>query len=403
MTKTQNILSRITAGFVAILVGFTSSVALIYQMVINLGGDAALVSSWLLILGLSLGVLSIALSLFYKIPILIAWSTPGAALLITSSQGFSLEQATGAFIVSAALIFVCGITGIFEKLMHHIPYQLANAMLAGVLVNFGIDVFNLMSQQTFIIIMMITTYIIAKVLTPRFTMLIVLIVGVYFSWQYQLINLNNFEWQFSTFHYIQPEFDIAASMSIALPLFIVTMASQNLPGIAVLQAHEYPPPISSTLNITGFTNMLIAPFGGYAINLAAISAAICMNKDVDNDKSKRYWATVCAGVFYILMGLASASLIDLFKALPNALIMSLAGIALFSTIATSLKKSLEKPALSEAAIITFLVTASDLVLWQIGSALWGIIAGCITLLIQNLLIKREIKTKVKKTQINKLS
>ncbi|NRA55306.1 MAG: benzoate/H(+) symporter BenE family transporter [Gammaproteobacteria bacterium] len=389
MIRINNILSRITAGFVAVLVGFTSSIALIYQMVINLGGDSALVASWIMVLGIAMGLLSIGLSLAFKMPVLIAWSTPGAALLITSTAGFTINQAIGSFMVCALLIFLSGISGWFEKLLTKIPKPLANAMLAGILLNFGIEVFNLVNQNVIIVGVMLTGYLISKQLMPRFTMLIVLALGIGLAWQLQLVDVSQVTWQLAEFTYISPQFDVAAIISIALPLFIVTMASQNVPGIAVLHAHNYQLPISKTVSATGLINLLIAPFGGFSINLAAITAALCMSKDVDPCHSKRYWATVAGGFFYILLGLGAASLMSLFETLPQALILALAGIALFSTIAASLKQALATPKFNEAAIITFLITASDLVLWGIGSPLWGIVAGIITLTAQRYLSPKK--------------
>jgi len=381
----NRLLSSGVAGLVAVLIGFASSIALIYQTVINLGGDASLASSWMLTLGLTIGVSSIALSLFYRQPILIAWSTPGAALLITSAQGFTLNQAVAGFLFSALLIFICGITGWFEKLVNKIPVQLASAMLGGILVNFGIDVFNQMNQQPVLVAAMFGSYILAKQLLPKFTMLIVLTVGIALAWQLQLVNLSEIVWQQSEFSYIAPEFSLSAMMGIGLPLFIVTMAAQNLPGFAVLKAHHYKPPVSSILSVTGVVNLLAAPFGGYAINVAAITAAICMTKEVDEDPDKRYWAAVSGGGFYIVMALCAGFLMSLFSALPSALIFALAGIALFTTITNSVCQALADQKVGEAAMITFLITASDLSLWGISSVLWGLLAGSIIITLQQLL------------------
>ncbi|MDP5214455.1 benzoate/H(+) symporter BenE family transporter [Pseudoalteromonas tunicata] len=392
MIKIQHIhqgANALTAGFIAVLVGFTSSVALIYQAVVNLGGNADLVASWLMVLGLSMGILSITLSVLYRVPILIAWSTPGAALLISSSQGFTLEQATGAFIFCAVLIFISGVTGLFEKLMRRIPLPLASAMLAGVLVGFGIDVFNLLPQQTALIASMLITYLITKLISPRWCMIMVLIVGLIVAWSLQLLNFSALEFKLATLQFTNPQWSWPAVMNIGLPLFIVTMASQNLPGIAVMQAHNYPVPISKTLTITGATNILIAPFGGYAINFAAITAAICMTPEVNPNPNKRFLGSVAAGLFYILLAIGSGTLISLLDAMPSALILALAGIALFGTIASSLKLALSESYYLEASMITFLVTASDLVLLNIGSPLWGILAGCLTLFIQQITQKKS--------------
>ncbi len=388
----NRILSSAIAGLVAVIIGFTSSVALIYQTVINLGGDSSIASSWILTLGLSMGISSIGLSLYYRIPLLIAWSTPGAALLIANTQSLSINEAVAGFIFSAVLIFLCGITGWFEKLSNKLPFQLASAMLAGILVNFGIDVFNQMNKEPLLVITMFLTYLISKRFIPKFTMLLVLMVCITLAWQLELITPGKFTWQISEFHYISPNFNISAVLSVGLPLFIVTMAAQNLPGIAVLKAHNYHAPVTSILSVTGFINILAAPFGGYAINLAAITAAICMTEEVDPDPKNRYWAAVFGGGFYILMAISAGYLITAFSTLPSAVIYSLAGIALFTTIGTSIQQAISNTKMSEAAVITFLVTASNLTLWSISSVLWGLIAGTITLLIQRSINNNKQKT-----------
>ena len=387
----NRILSSTVAGLVAVIIGFSSSVALIYQTVINLGGDANLASSWILTLGLSMGITSIALSFYYRVPILIAWSTPGAALLIANTQSYNINEATAGFMFSALLIFLSGITGWFEKLINKIPFQLASAMLGGILINFGIDVFNQMNEEPLLVIAMLFTYLICKQLIPKFTMLFVLVISVLLAWQLKLVTFSEFSWQISEFRYISPEFNVEAILGIGIPLFIVTMAAQNLPGIAVIKAHNYQAPVSSILSVTGFVNILVAPFGGYAINLAAITAAICMTEDVDKDPEKRYWAAISGGGFYILMAISAGYLMGVFSTLPNALIYALAGIALFTTITSSIQQALAENKMSEASIITFLVTASNLTLWDISSVLWGLIAGSIALLVQNSFKKDNYK------------
>lgn len=381
MTFSDQLLNRATAGLVAVVIGFASSIALIYQVVITLGGTADLVASWILMLGLVIGSMSIVMSVYYKVPILISWSTTGAALLITSAQGFHLAEAIGAFMFAAGLVFLSGITGWFEKIMNRIPSELACAMLAGVLVTFGIDVFNFMNELPLVIGLMVLMYFIGKRFFARFAMLSVLIAGVLLAWQMGHIDTSAIHWKMSEFAYIAPVFNLQACISIGLPLYIVTMTSQNLPGIAVLKAHNYTTPISITLNTTGFINIITAPLGVYSINLAAITAAICMSDEADKNPDKRYWASVAAGVFYIVMALCAATLVGLVASLPQALILALAGIALFGTIANSLQQALGSAQYTEAAIVTFLVTASDLTMLSVGSAFWGIIAGVCTLMI----------------------
>ncbi len=379
----NRVLNSTVAGFVAVLIGFTSSIALIYQMVINFGGDANLAASWLFTLGLSLGISSMALSYFYRIPILVAWSTPGAALLIGNAQGLTINEAVAGFIFSAVLIFLCGVTGWFEKLMNKIPFQLATAMLAGVLVNFGIGVFDQMNTQPFLIMVMFIVYLASKRIFPKYTMLFVLAAGVIVADQTGLILPSDAKFTFVGLTYISPSFTMQSVLGVGIPLFIVTMAAQNLPGIAVLKAHEYKAPISKILSFTGLANIVAAPFGGYSLNLAAITAALCMSEDVDADSKKRYWAAIAGGIFYILMGIFSGYLIGVFSTFPAALIFALAGLALFGTITNSIKQSLSDEHYLEASMITFLVTASDLSMLGISSVMWGLIAGIFTLFIMN--------------------
>jgi len=381
MAFSDQLLNRATAGLVAVIIGFASSIALIYQVVITLGGTPDLVASWILMLGLVMGTTSIGLSYYYKVPVLIAWSTTGAALLISSAQGYNLNEAVGAFMFAALLVFLSGITGWFEKIMNRIPSELACAMLAGVLVTFGIDVFNFMNDMPLVIGLMVLVYFVGKRFFARFAMLSVLIVGVLLAWQFGHVDTSALQWKMSHFTYIAPSFNLQACISIGLPLYIVTMTSQNLPGIAVLKAHNYKAPISASLNVTGLVNVLCAPFGAYSINLAAITAAICMSDEADKNPDKRYWASIAGGMFYILMALCAATLVGLVASLPQALILALAGIALFGTIANSLQQALTGSQYTEAAIVTFLVTASDLTMFSVGSAFWGILAGVCTVMI----------------------
>jgi len=386
---TSTILNRINMGFIASLIGFTSSIALIYQAASNLGADLVMISSWVFALGLGMGISSIGLSIYYRTPLLIAWSTPGAALLITSTQGFSINEAVAAFIFSACLITLSGISGLFEKLMNRVPLQIASAMLAGILLSFGIDVFNVMNESPLLVGLMFITYLVCKSLIPRFSMFAILMVGMTSASMQGLFVVPNLEWGVGQLIYIEPEWSLAALINIGLPLFLVTMATQNMPGIAILKAHGYHAPVSKLMTVTGMTNMLIAPFGGFGINLAAITAAICMSEEVDQDPKKRYWAAVSAGAFYLLMGVCAFSLMTLFQSMPSALIYALAGIALFSTIGGSLQQAFVESPYKDAALMTFLVTASDFTLWHIGSALWGIVAGLITIVISGLVTAKK--------------
>ena len=374
-------LSLPVAGFVANLVGFSSSVALIFQAANSMtGANAQLTSSWLFALCIGSGLSTLILSFYYRQPILTAWSTPGAALLISSLQGVTPALATGAFLFSALLITLCGVTGLFARLMHKIPTALASAMLAGVLVRFGMKVFEQMPLQPVLIISMLLVYLLAKRFYPRYAILFVLVVGSAVAWQQGLLQANTQPLTFVSPIFTWPSFDLATLLGVGLPLFIVTMASQNLPGIAVMRANGYQAPVSASLNVTGIINLLLAPFGCYAINLAAITAAICMGPEAHEDSTQRYKAAAFAGVGYLIAGAFGSSIVTLFAILPGALIMGVAGIALFGTIGASLHAALHDEHQREAALLTFLVTASGLSLWGIGSAFWGLVVGVLVMM-----------------------
>ena len=374
-------LSLPVAGFVANLVGFSSSVALIFQAANSMtGANAELTSTWLFALCIGSGLSTLILSFYYRQPILTAWSTPGAALLISSLHGVTPALAIGAFLFSALLITLCGVTGLFARLMHKIPTALASAMLAGVLVRFGMRVFEQMPLQPALIISMLLAYLLAKRLYPRYAILFVLVVGSVVAWQQGLLQSNTQPLTFVSPVLTWPSFDLATLLGVGLPLFIVTMASQNLPGIAVMRANGYQAPVSASLTVTGVLNLLLAPFGCYAINLAAITAAICMGPEAHEDSKQRYKAAVFAGVGYLIAGVFGASIVTLFAILPGALIMGVAGIALFGTIGASLHAALHDEHQREAALLTFLVTASGLSLWGVGSAFWGLVVGVLVMM-----------------------
>ncbi|WP_024870951.1 benzoate/H(+) symporter BenE family transporter [Tolumonas lignilytica] len=374
-------LSLPVAGIVANLVGFSSSVALIFQAANSMtGATAQLTSSWLFALCIGSGVSTLILSLYYRQPVLTAWSTPGAALLIGSLQGVSPALATGAFLFSALMITLCGMTGLFARLMHKIPTALASAMLAGVLVHFGMKVFEQMPVQPMLILSMLLVYLLAKRFYPRYAILLVLLIGGVVARQQGLLHTNIQSLTFVSPVLTWPSFDIATLLGVGLPLFIVTMASQNLPGIAVMRANGYQAPVSAALTVTGVINLVLAPLGCFAINLAAITAAICMGPEAHEEPKQRYKAAVFAGVGYLIAGIFGASIVTLFAILPSALVMGVAGIALFGTIGASLHAALQNESQREAALLTFLVTASGLTLCGIGSAFWGLVVGVLVVM-----------------------
>lgn len=375
--------SALVAGFIAMLTGYTSSLVLMFQAGQAAGLSSGQISSWIWALSMGMAVCSIGLSLRYRTPITVAWSTPGAALLITSLGGVSYGEAIGAYITCALLVVVCGLTGSFERLVKRIPASLASALLAGILFKIGSEIFVAAQHRTVLVLGMFFTYLLLKRVSPRYCVLAALVVGSGLSGALGLLDFSDFRLEVATPVWTSPSFSLAATISIGIPLFVVAMTSQNMPGVAVLRADGYQVPASPLITTTGLASLLLAPFGAHGVNLAAISAAICTGPHAHEDKRKRYTAAVWCGVFYGIAGTFGATLAALFAALPTELVLSIAALALFGSIMNGLTVAMSEAKEREAALITFMVTASGLTLFSIGSAFWGIVAGVVTLLILN--------------------
>ena len=371
-------LSTVVAGFVAVLVGFTSSAAIVFSAAQALGANEAQTASWMWALGLGMGGTSLVLSLWYRQPVLTAWSTPGAAVLAVT-QGVSLPEATGAFIVSALLIMGVGYSGLFERWMARIPLALASALLAGVLARFALDAVGAVGQAPVLVLTMAGAYLMGRRFFPRWAVPCVLAVGMGVAALQGQLNAAQIVWAWATPVWVTPEWRLGAMVSVALPLFIVTMASQNLPGVVAQRSAGYNTPISPVIGATGCVTLLLAPFGGYALNLAAITAAICMGREAHADPARRYTASAAAGLFYILLGLAGASIVSLLAAFPKALVLAVAGLALVSTIASSLSTAMKDEGQRDSALLTFLVTLSGLSIAGVGAAFWGLLVGIVAL------------------------
>ncbi len=371
-------LSTVVAGFVAVLVGFSSSAAIVFSAAQALGASPAQTASWMWALGLGMGVSSLGLSLWYKKPVLTAWSTPGAAVLAVS-QGVTLPQATAAFMVCAVLIAFVGFSGLFERLMSRIPMGLASALLAGVLARFALDAVGAVQQAPVLVLAMTASYLLCRRWQARWAVPCVLLVGMAVAALQGQLHLGHFLGVWAQPVWVSPEWHWGAMVSVALPLFVVTMASQNMPGVAAQRAMGYDTPVSPVVGTTGVVSLLLAPFGGYAINLAAITAAICMGPEAHTNPSRRYTAAVAAGVFYMAMGLAGGTIASLLAAFPKALVLCVAGLALLGTIASGLSAAMHDAKHREAALLTFLVSLSGVTLAGVGSAFWGLLVGLVAL------------------------
>jgi benzoate membrane transport protein len=370
-----------TAGFVTVLVGYTSSYAIVVQAGVAMGLDAAQLATMTAALSLGMGLTTLLPSLWLRIPVVTAWSTAGAALLAVGLQGVPVAQAVGAFIVSAVLLTAAGASGLFERWMNRIPMSLASALLAGVLLRFGIEAFGAVGTEPFVVGTMLAVFLVARRLSQRFAVPITLLAGLAAVFAGPGLapaaaaagaaagaSLQPLAWP--------PQFSVPVLLGVALPLFVVTMASQNLPGVAVLRASGYGgAPISRLLTITGVATLLLAPFGAFALNLAAISAALCMGPDAHPDPRRRWRAAAAAGGFYIAVAAFAGPLAGVFAALPREMVIALAGLALLPTIGRGLQAAVANDSERDPAMVTFLVTASGLTLWGVGPAFWGVVFG----------------------------
>ena len=375
-------LPTLLSGFVAVLVGYASSAAIIWQAAVAAGASTAQIAGWMSALGLALGASTLILTLWYRAPVLTAWSTPGAALLVTGLQGLTLPEAIGVFIIANALIVLCGVTGLFARLMQVIPHSLAAAMLAGILLRFGLQAFASLNDPFLLCGGMLLAWLILKRIAPRYAVIAALVAGAVIALLEGDIVTSSLAMAPVLPTFIAPQFSLAYSLGIAVPLFLVTMASQNAPGVATMKAAGYDVPVSPLIIVTGVLALLFSPFGVYSICIAAITAAICQSPEAHPDAAKRWLAAAAAGVFYLLAGIFGSSITGVMAALPASGIQMLAGLALLGTISGSLYQALSHESERDAAVVTFLATASGLTLWGVGSAFWGLIAGgiCYTVL-----------------------
>ncbi|BCO26555.1 inner membrane protein YdcO [Rhodoferax lithotrophicus] len=385
--------SAFTAGFVAVLVGFTSSVAIVFQAALAFGATPEQITSWMWALGLGMGLCTLVPSLVLRKPVMVAWSTPGAAVLATAgvAGGFSMAEAVGAFMVCAVLITLCGVTGWFERVMNRLPMAIASGLLAGVLARFGMQAFTAAQTNLPLVLLMLASYLVGKRWLARYAVPMTLLIAIFYVAFGAGFTGSGVQFGLAMPVFTMPQFSVAATVSLALPLFVVTMASQNLPGVAAIVAAGYSHsaakpgiPVSGMITLTGVATLLLAPFGAFALNFSAITAAICMGHEAHPDPDRRYTAAVSCGVLYVLIGIFGTAITGALTAFPKELIAAIAGLALLGTIGAALSTALRDDFHREAALITFLVTLSGVVIAGVGSAFWGVIAGALALLVQRI-------------------
>ncbi len=371
-------LSIVTSAVVAALVGFGSTIAIIIAAAQAVGADAAQTSSWVAALCLAMAASSGFLSVRYRMPVITAWSTPGAAL-IAASAGMSIHAAVGSFLLAGALIVLAALIKPFGRAIERIPTSIAAAMLAGVLLQFVVGVFQSAQGAPSLVLPLVAIFLVVRLFNPSLAVLAVLFVGLGIAFGGGMAQPLTSNLSLSSLTFIEPAFEPAALIGLGLALFLVTMASQNLPGFAVLRASGYQPPSRPILAVTGLASLVTALFGAHTSNLAAISAAICTGPDTHPDPAKRWLVGPFYALSYLIFAAFSAALIGLIAALPPELIKTVAGLALLGAFAGALGSALSEGSKVFPAVITLAVTASGLTLFGIGSAFWGLAAGLVTL------------------------
>lgn len=370
-------LSAIVAGLIAVIISYAGPLIIVFQAAREAQLSPAEVSSWIWAISIGSGITGLLLSWRLRAPVITAWSTPGAALLVSMLPQVSLAEAVGAYIVAALIIALVGLSGAFDKLMSRLPKAIAAAMLAGILFRFGAELFTSIKVQPWLVLSMFASYLVFKRLSPRYAILSVLIVGCAVAGLLGQLNGSALTLALAEPAFITPQWSWHAIINIGLPLALVSLTGQYVPGMAVMRSAGYTTPARPILAVTAIGSVLLAPFGSHGFNLAAITAAICTGREAHEQPSKRYIAGIACGVFYILMGTFGATLASVFSALPKELIAALAGLALFGAIMTGLAGAMADKKQREAALITFLVTASGMSFLGLAAAFWGLIFGLV--------------------------
>lgn len=382
-------ISATVAGFLAVLISYSGPLIIFFQAAQQAHVSNAMMISWIWGISIGAAVAGIYLSIKFKTPVITAWSAPGTALLVTLFPHVSLNEAVAAYITTAVVILIIGITGYFDKLLKWIPQDVAAGMMAGILFQFGLGLFTSTDTMPLIVFSMLIVFLFAKRFTPRYAMLWVLVAGVVLSLVFGKMNPVDVNFTLAIPQFIQPEWTWDSTLNLAIPLILVSLTGQFLPGMAIMKLSGYDTPAKPIITVTSIASLAVACVGGITIVLASITAALCMGKDAHELKDKRYIAGIANGLFYILGGLFAGSIVMLFSLLPKELIAALAGLALLGAIATNISVAMKNEAQREAALITFLATASGMHFLGLSSVFWGICIGVIAHLI---LTKRTSNT-----------
>ncbi|MEI2279596.1 MULTISPECIES: benzoate/H(+) symporter BenE family transporter [Paenibacillus] len=389
----RDLISPVTAALISVIVNYGGTFILVFQAAKAAGLSPEMTASWIWSISIGVGITGIWLSYRYKEPIITAWSTPAAAFLVSMLAVTPYSEAVGAYMISAVGFIILGMSGLFERFVRLIPPGIASGLLAGILLQFGISAFEGAKVEPLLVILLFTAYIVLKRFTSRYAIVGILVLGLIYLVIMGKTDFSSIQLAVALPVFTAPEFSIQALLGVALPLFIITLTGQYMPGMLVLRNDGFRTSANPILTITGLGSLIAAPFGSHAFNVAAITAAICTGKDAHEDASKRYIAGIACGVFYITVGIFGVTLAALFLILPAAFIATLAGLALLGTIGGSLANALADPNGRETALITFLATAANVTLFGIGGAFWGLVAGVMAhLLIHYKFAKKPLGT-----------
>jgi benzoate transporter len=370
-----DLLHPIVAALISVIVNYGGTFILVFQGAKAAGLSPEQTASWIWSVSVGVGLTGAWLSFRYREPIITAWSTPGAAFLIAVLPGTPYPEMIGAYMLSAIGFVVLGASGCFERVVRMIPPGIAAGLLAGILLRFGIGAFGGAGIDPFFVGALILAYALLRRFTARYAIVGVLVTGIALLLGLGQVSFASVALKFAVPVWVTPEFSLNALLGVALPLFVITLTGQYMPGMLVLRNDGFKTSANPILTVTGLGSLIMAPFGSHAFNVAAITAAICTGKESHEEPAKRYVAGLACGVFYVLVGVFGTTLAALFVVLPPTFITTLAGLALLGAIGGSLATALVDLRGRETALITFLATAANVTLFGLGGAFWGLVAG----------------------------
>jgi len=382
-------ISTLIAGLMAVLVSYSGPLAIFFQAAQNAGISTEMMTSWVWAISIGAALTGIILSLWFRIPVITAWSAPGTVLLVTLFPQLSINEAVAAYITAAVIIFLIGITGLFDKVVQMIPKGVAAAMMAGILFDFGLGAFRALDSVPLVTTVMIVGFVLFKFVSRAYFLVLMVGLGILLSLTAMDANLGQVTLKLATPVLIVPEWSWSSTLGLALPLVIVSLTGQFLPGFAILKASGYTFASRPIISLLSLVSIPTAFFGGITTVIAAITASICTSPDAHENPDKRYWSGVANGVFYLIGGIFAGTIVLFFTSFPGEMIAIIAGLALLGAISNSLSSALEDKEHLDASLITFMATASGVSLFGIGSAFWGVVLGSLVYAINHLLRNRR--------------